>query len=210
MNGLLFISHQTERYTYLQSIEIALKGGCRLIQLRMKDVPEEEVELTARKALDLCNAYNAKLFIDDHVEVCRRTGAAGVHLGKLDMRPSEARHILGNGFLIGGTANTFEDILYIYKEGADYIGLGPLRFTSTKKNLSPVLGFEGYRAIVSCCREAGLRLPIWAIGGITADDIAEILQTGVKGIALSSAILNATNPIEETKKIIHQIELYSK
>lgn len=209
MNGLLFISHQTEKYTYLQSIEIALKGGCRHIQLRMKDAGEEEVELLARKALKLCEEYKASLYIDDHVEVCKRVGAVGVHLGKSDMPPAEARRTLGNGFIIGGTANTFEDIHYLYKEGVDYIGLGPFRFTTTKKNLSPILGLEGYRSIVSRCREEGVHLPILAIGGITAGDIPDIMQTGVSGIALSSTILNAANPVQETKEIINQTDKYN-
>ncbi|HCC50986.1 MAG TPA: thiamine phosphate synthase [Porphyromonadaceae bacterium] len=205
MNGLLFITHQTERYSYFQSVEIALEGGCRQIQLRMKDAPAGEVEEVARRAKMLCDTFNAALYIDDHVDVCRNVKAAGVHLGKQDMSPSEARRMLGNQYIIGGTANTFEDIAVLYKQQVDYIGLGPFRFTSTKKNLSPVLGLEGYRRIIKQCGEQGIFLPVVAIGGITADDIPDILQTGVSGIALSSTILCAANPVEETRKIVKQL-----
>ena len=205
MNGLLFITHQTERYSYFQSVEIALEGGCRQIQLRMKDAPAGEVEKVARRAKMLCDTFNAASYIDDHVDVCRNVKAAGVHLGKQDMSPSEARRMLGNQYIIGGTANTFEDIAVLYKQQVDYIGLGPFRFTSTKKNLSPVLGLEGYRRIIKQCGEQGIFLPVVAIGGITADDIPDILQTGVSGIALSSTILCAANPVEETRKIVKQL-----
>lgn len=86
---------------------------------------------------------------------------------------AEARQILGKDFIIGGTANTFEDVQMHYQAGADYIGCGPFRFTTTKKNLSPILGLEGYKAIVSQMKTAGINLPIVAIGGITYDDIPQ-------------------------------------
>ncbi|MDR2692557.1 MAG: thiamine phosphate synthase, partial [Dysgonamonadaceae bacterium] len=138
--------------------------------------------------------YGADLYINDHVEICRRIGATGVHLGKSDMPPGEARKILGKNFIIGGTANTFEDILRLNAEGVDYIGLGPFRFTATKKNLSPVLGLPGYKQIMEQCAVRGINLPVFAIGGITAGDIPALLNSGITGIAMSSAILQAENP----------------
>ncbi|MDR2040717.1 MAG: thiamine phosphate synthase [Tannerella sp.] len=199
---MLFITHRTERYDTLQSVEVALAGGCRRIQLRMKDAPPAEVEKTGLSAKALCGKYGAELYIDDHVEVCRNIRARGVHLGKTDMSPREARRILGKDFIIGGTAATFEDIRRLNTEDVDYIGLGPFRFTATKKNLSPVIGPDGYRRIMRQCREHGLRLPVFAIGGIVPEDIPGLLHAGVSGIALSSAILQAENPVEETKRII--------
>jgi thiamine-phosphate pyrophosphorylase len=206
MNGLLFITHQTERYDYLHSVNIALQGGCRQIQLRMKDVAPEEVERMGRRVKMLCDRCGAALYIDDHVEVCREIGATGVHLGKTDMPPEEARRLLGNGFVIGGTANTFDDICRLQAQGVDYIGLGPFRFTATKKNLSPVLGLEGYRRIVGCCRVAGILLPVVAIGGITFADIPDIMNTGVSCVAMSSAILSSDRPVEEIKKIVRALD----
>lgn len=206
MKGLLFITHQTEKYSYLQSVEIALKGGCRQIQLRMKEALPAEIEQVAYKAKRLCDVCGSTLYIDDQVEIARTVGATGVHLGKLDMLPVEARKVLGNDFSIGGTANTFEDICRLHREGVNYVGLGPYRFTTTKKKLSPVLGLEGYQNILVNCHKAGINLPVLAIGGITSEDIPAILATGVSGIALSSTILNAADPVAETKRIIQIIE----
>ena len=197
-----FITHYTEQYSYLDSVRIALEGGCRWIQLRMKDSSQEEILSIAKEVLTLCREYEATFIIDDHVELAKQIKADGVHLGKSDMPIAEARRILGKDFIIGGTANTFEDVLGHHKAGADYIGCGPFRFTTTKKNLSPVLGLEGYRRIVRQMKEAGIHLPIVAIGGITEADIPELMQTGVNGIALSGSILRAKNPIEEMKKIM--------
>lgn len=199
---LQFITHFTEKYSYYDSARMALEGGCRWIQLRMKDASPEEVEQEALRVQALCRTYHATFIIDDHVELVKKIHADGVHLGKHDMPVAEARRLLGNGFIIGGTANTFDDVKMHYEAGADYIGCGPFRFTTTKKNLSPILGLEGYRRIVSQMKEAGINLPIVAIGGITREDIPAILQTGITGVALSGTILRADNPAEETRRIL--------
>ena len=112
------------------------------------------------------------------------------------------RRLLGPARIIGSTANTLSDIRAAAAAGADYIGLGPFRFTSTKKNLSPVLGLKGCRSIIAAERAEGITLPVVAIGGITASDVAPIRQAGAAGIAVSGSILRAENPIEETKKFI--------
>ena len=204
--SLQFITHFTERYSYLDSVRIALEGGCRWIQLRMKEASTEEIIPIAKEAKAMCHKYGATFIIDDHVELVKRLGADGVHLGKNDMPISEARRILGKDFIIGGTANTFEDVRMHAEAGADYIGCGPFRFTTTKKNLSPVLGLEGYTDIVSKMKAEGINLPIVAIGGITKEDIPSLMKTGINGIALSGSILRAENPIEEMKEIITIIE----
>ncbi len=113
----------------------------------------------------------------------------------------QARQILGEAFIIGGTANTFEDVVQHYRAGADYLGIGPFRFTTTKKNLSPVLGLEGYSSILSQMKEANIEIPVVAIGGITLRIFLPYF-TGVNGIALSGTILGADNPVEETRRII--------
>lgn len=202
MISLQFITHQTGRYSYLESAQMALEGGCKWIQLRMKDAPLEEVEAVALQLKPLCKEREAILVLDDHVELAKKLEVDGVHLGKKDMPIQQARQLLGEGFIIGGTANTFEDVVLHYRAGADYLGIGPFRFTTTKKNLSPVLGLEGYASVLSQMKEAGIDLPVVAIGGITYEDIPDILRTGVNGIALSGTILRAENPVEETRKIL--------
>ena len=201
-----FITHYTDRYTYLDSVRIALEGGCRWIQLRMKEASSEEIIPIAQEAMAMCRKYGATFIIDDHVELVKLLGADGVHLGKNDMPIGEARRILGKNFIIGGTANTFEDVRMHAEADADYIGCGPFRFTTTKKNLSPVLGLEGYTDIVSKMKAEGINLPIVAIGGITKEDIPSLMKTGITGIAISGSVLRAENPIEEMKEIITIIE----
>lgn len=199
---LQFISHYTDRYTYLDSIGMALQGGCRWIQLRMKDATDDEMRPTALEAQRMCRDMGATFIIDDHVELVRELHADGVHLGKKDMPIAEARALLGKDYIIGGTANTFDDIVAHHRDGADYIGCGPFRFTTTKKGLAPVLGLEGYRDITRRMREAAITLPIVAIGGITANDIPDIIQTGVTGIALSGTVLRATDPVKEMSLVV--------
>lgn len=203
MLPLQFITHHTERYSYLDSARMALEGGCKWIQLRMKDADEKELKETALKVQEMCKQHEATFIIDDHVELVKEIKADGVHLGKNDMPVAEARQFLGEEFLIGGTANTFDDIMMHFNASADYIGCGPFRFTTTKKNLSPILGLEGYKAIIDRLTEMRIRIPVVAIGGITYDDIPDIMNTGIHGIALSGTILNATNPVEETQRILN-------
>ena len=206
--SLQFITHFTERYSYLDSVRIALEGGCKWIQLRMKETSTEEIIPIAKEAKAMCHKYGATFIIDDHVELVKQIEADGVHLGKNDMPIPEARKLLGRNYIIGGTANSFEDVQKHYENGADYIGCGPFRFTTTKKNLSLVLGLEGYQRIVSQMKEAGINLPLVAIGGITRDDLPSLMQTGITGIALSGSILRAESPIQEMKTIIQTIDLW--
>ena len=202
MASLQFITHETEQFSYREGAFMALEAGCKWIQLRMKDVAVETVRQLAEELKKACENRHALLIIDDYVEVAREVKADGVHLGKNDMPIEEARKILGEGFIIGGTANTFEDVKRHYEAGADYLGIGPFRFTTTKKNLSPVLGLEGYRNIKQQMIEAGIILPTVAIGGITVEDIPAILATGIEGIAMSGAILQAHDPDAEIKRIL--------
>lgn len=202
MAHVQFITHTSARHTYADSARLALAGGCRWIQLRMKDAQREEIIATAAEILPLCREVGATFILDDHVELVELTGADGVHLGKNDMPIAEARRQLGHNKIIGGTANTFEDILAHAEAGADYIGCGPFRFTTTKKNLSPILGLEGYARIVEQMRQNNISLPIVAIGGIAFEDIPAILQTGITGIALSGSVLRADDPIAEMHRIV--------
>ena len=215
---LQFITHQTERYSYIDSARIALEGGCRWIQLRMKDADETLLEETALIVQKMCKDYGATFIIDDNVFLVKKIKADGVHLGRNDMPIAEARKILGDDFIIGGTVNSFEDVLLSQQSLSteytpsplpvprsplpDYFGCGPFRFTSTKKNLAPILGLEGYDNILKKMKENDINIPLVAIGGITKDDIPELLKIGVDGIALSGSILRAENPVEEMRGIV--------
>ena len=126
--------------------------------------------------------------VDDHVDIAKELQLDGVHLGKNDMHPDEAREILGGDFIIGATANTFDDVQALRHLDIDYIGLGPLRFTATKQKLSPVLGLDGYRDIIARMKDASINLPVVAIGGITEENIMELSGSGIAGAAVVSAI----------------------
>ncbi|MCM1452208.1 MAG: thiamine phosphate synthase [Clostridium sp.] len=204
--ALQLITHPSQSYTYGQEAEMALKGGCRWVQIRHKDASFQEIKSDILAVWPLCREYGATLIVDDHAELVNSFGLDGVHLGKNDMPIAEARKLVGPRKIIGATANSYSDIERAYCQGADYVGLGPFRFTNTKSNLSPVLGLDGYREIKEQCRAAGIDIPIVAIGGIAEEDIAEIMRTGVNGIAISSTILNAENPEEKTRKIINTIK----
>ena len=208
-----FITHTNERYDYIDGVRMALEGGCRWIQLRMKDTSEEDVLKTAKSTRKLCRKYGAVFILDDYVELVERTGADGVHLGKDDMPIDKARRLLGKDKIIGGTVNTFEDVKRIYSAGADYIGCGPFRFTTTKKKLSPILGLDGYRRIIEQMNTYGINIPIIAIGGILLQDVSDIMQTGVSGVAVSGAILNANNddtPVTTMKRFINKLKSNNK
>ena len=199
---LQFITHYNKEYSYIDSARIALEGGCRWVQLRMKDADEALLEETAITVQAMCRKYGATFIIDDNVLLAKQIKADGVHLGKKDMPIAEARKILGEQFIIGGTVNTFEDILHHMRNGSpDYFGCGPFRFTSTKKNLAPTLGYEGYRDITRRMRENNITVPIVAIGGICKEDIPSLLECGIDGIALSGSVLNAARPIDEMLEI---------
>lgn len=197
-----FITHYTDRYSYLDSARLALEGGCRWIQLRMKNRPLDEVEKVGRQVQALCREHGAIFIVDDHVELAQKLHADGVHLGLKDMPVAEARRVLGEEYLIGGTANTFDDIRHHWQGGADYIGCGPFRYTSTKQNLSPLLGLEGYSRLMQQMDAEGIRLPVVAIGGITRADIPALMRTGVHGIALSGTVLRADDPAREMQEIL--------
>jgi len=202
MFGVQFITHHTDTITYLDSVRIALEGGCRWIQLRMKEASDTQAEEVARQALALCRAAGAVFIIDDRVELAGRLHADGVHLGKADMPVREARRLLGPGFRIGGTANTFEDVRIHYEGGADYIGCGPSRSTTPNQNPAPIRGLEGYRAITARMREEGIDLPVVGIGGVTAEDMSALAGAGLSGIALSGSVLRAVDPVGEMRRVM--------
>jgi len=170
----------------------------------MKDASPDEIIVVGRPLSRLCRDFGATFIIDDHVELVDILGADGAHLGINDMPVAEARKILGGGKIIGATANTIDDMLAAVEAGADYIGLGPFRFTTTKEKLSPLLGLDGYSRIMTEFRRHSA-IPVVAIGGITAGDIEDIMTTGVSGIAVSGALLNVENPTAATREMMQMV-----
>ena len=201
---LQFITNGDSIEQILWGAQVALEGGCRWVQLRWKGATDREMEAVAMLMKILCAENNAVLVVDDNVELAKSMGLDGVHLGLTDMPIHEARAILGDGFIIGGTANTPEQAEHQVTEGADYLGIGPYKFTATKKNISTILGAEGYKAALQAL-DTTHRVPVVAIGGIEVDDIADVMATGVDGVAISGAILRAKDPVKMTANIIERI-----
>lgn len=203
MTHIQFITHENDRFSYIEGAKLALSGGCKWVQLRMKNATDEEFISVGHKILHLCRSHQATFIVDDRVHLVNELGADGVHLGKNDMPVDKARAMLGKEKIIGGTANTFADIQKLAADGVDYIGCGPFRYTTTKQNLAPLLGLEGYETLLKQMEECQIHIPLIAIGGIMRDDIPDLIKIGVDGIAISGAVLNAENPKEEMEKLIN-------
>lgn len=197
-----FITNYHDDISLTEQTEYVLEAGCRWVQLRLKGADDAEIYMVGKALRQLCDRYEATLILDDVVRMVPVIGADGVHLGKQDMPVDEARKLLGPDKIIGGTANTFEDVKRLAQQGANYIGCGPFRFTTTKKNLSPLLGLEGYAAILEQMRQQQIDLPLIAIGGITVEDVPDLIDLGVSGIAISGAILEAKKPEIMMRKFI--------
>lgn len=206
IDRLHYISQSSSELSHLEAIEQVLNAGGKWIQLRIKDQSEAEVLNLAKAANELCKKFAARLIINDFPGISKAVFAHGLHLGLNDMSIIKARLITGNKIMIGGTANTFADIQKRVAEGANYIGLGPYRFTDTKKNLSPILGLEGYAEIMEQVKKSGINLPIIAIGGIAPEDLPELLKTGLYGVAVSGALTGKPDARERIKSMYAELE----
>ena len=202
-----YLTQDLKESSHQELVSLACESGIKWIQLRMKIGTADERGETARECMAIASQYhNVRVIINDDVQLAKNVGAAGVHLGKSDMEPAKAREILGSNFIIGGTANTFGDILNLSESSVDYIGLGPFRFTSTKQNLSPVIGLSGYEQMIEKCAMEKIQIPIIGIGGIGASDVSDLLATGLHGIAVSSAVNLAHNFSATTKSFLSIIK----
>lgn len=197
-----YITQDVPDFSHAQLAEFACEGGADWVQLRVKNKSFDEWKKIAEETKLVCLRYGAKLIINDNVRIAKEVGADGVHLGKQDMNPKEARKILGKNFIIGGSSNTMDEVKWLMDNDVDYIGLGPFHFTSTKEKLNPVLGSEGIKIIAE---KFGKQIPIIAIGGIKAKDIGSLMQAGIHGVAVSSGINMAEDKIEMTKKFRHEL-----
>jgi thiamine-phosphate pyrophosphorylase len=193
ISPLHYITQDLPDKSHQQLAEEACIAGVSWVQLRVKNKPIEEWLQIAKEVVEICRRHSVTVVINDNPEIALKSGADGVHLGKEDITPIEARKILGEGAFIGGTANTAEDIQRLQAQGVNYIGLGPFRFTSTKEKLSPVLGIDGVKEILTTAQP---QVPVVVIGGIVPEDVTEILAAGAFGIAVSSAINLAENKKE--------------
>lgn len=210
ISKIQYITQSKTGQSILDEVNAVLEAGVDWVQLRIKN-DDLDVMSIAKQVKQLTDKYDATLIINDRINIVQSINADGVHLGLTDQPINEARHILGNDKIIGGTANTSADAKNVELLGADYIGLGPFRETKTKAKLSPVLGLKGYQSIIPKINKYGwdilnFNIPIIAIGGLRVADIKLLKQeTGIYGVALSSLIYQSANKkelVEELKTIL--------
>ena len=206
ISNLHYITQDGLRHTHAQLAEMACAAGVNWVQLRIKGSEIDECKRIGQEVKEICKKNGAVFIINDNIELAYELQADGVHLGQKDGSIAEARTALGEDAIIGGTANTLKEVENLMLSGVDYIGLGPFRFTDTKPNLSPVLGLDGISEIVCALKDSSLpKIPIIAIGGITANDIEPLLNAGVSGIAVSSAINKADNIREAVRAFTNKL-----
>ncbi|GAC1381889.1 MAG: thiamine phosphate synthase [Ginsengibacter sp.] len=201
LSKLQYISQGVSKQEQLDNIKSVLDAGGEWIQLRFKNADEKLLTQTANEIMMLKDRYSFTFIINDFAFIAKTVNADGVHLGLEDMQLLTARNIVGDKKIIGGTANTIDHVVQRIKEGCNYIGLGPFRFTTTKQNLSPVLGFGGYQGILQVLQENKHKTPVFAIGGITVNDLPGLVNAGIYGVAVSGLLTNE----KEKSKIIEQI-----
>ena len=190
-----------------QQVSFFCEGGIRLIQLRSKKLSHTELQLEASKSVEICNQFDAKLIINDSVEITNSTGADGVHLGKDDMNLLKAREILGDSKLIGVTIHSEDEISDNTYEFADYAGIGPFRNSKTKSELNPQLSENDYSTIIHLLDP----MPVFLIGGIMSQDFSTIQKLGNHGFAVCSALskdLSLDN--SKIKEFISESEKHDK
>lgn len=207
---LQFITNTECATPVVEQIRGVIAGGCRWIQIRMKEASDEEISKVVEEVKPLCIETESFLLLNDRVELAKTLNVGGVHLGKEDMFPSKARMILGPAAVIGVTANTIEDIEAVKGMDIDYFGIGPFASTTTKKKLAPILGIDGVRDISVEMRRREIDIAHVAVGGIKEDDVVALMETGINGIAVSGAIANASDIEKATKRFLEIMKPFEK
>ena len=198
-----YLTEDREELLHVELAAQACTAGARWIQFRSKQKNQEELRNSAAAVLQVCRRFGSVCIFNDHVELARDLSADGVHLGQNDMAIGTARRILGDGAIIGGTANTTEEVEALMDQDVSYIGIGPYRHTTTKKVLSPILGIAGVSKLVDIVQG---RVPVVAVGGILPSDLSALYAAGVSGVAVSRAAHCISSPtgIEKFLRFMHQ------
>ncbi|MDP2278902.1 MAG: thiamine phosphate synthase [Nitrospirota bacterium] len=187
----------TRHSSLVTAVEEALKGGVKALQLREKDLGTRELLDMAYTMRELTGRYNAKLFINDRVDIALSVEADGVHLGQNSIPPHAVRKIAKDKFMIGISAHSIEEAMQAEKEDADFITLGPVYKTPSKLKYGQPLGVDIIRKA-----KAEISIPVFAIGGIKKDRINEVMDAGADGIALISGILGARNIRDKSEEFL--------
>lgn len=185
-----FITHDIDQHTHIEQARIACEAGAKWIQYRCLSKTDEELLNDINAIAEICDDWGATLIVTDHIHLNGKADIQGFHIEDMNADFTSIRAQLGEAVTIGGSANTLEGLKRLAKEGADYAGFGPFHTTTTKPNDLALLGLAGYQTTM---QQLDFEFPILAVGGITLQDVDSLMQTGIFGIAASSAINQAEN-----------------
>lgn len=188
----------TGRQTLMEQVEAAIRGGATCIQLREKELSEDEFLAEAMEMKKLCARYSVPFIVNDNVEIALKCGADGIHVGQKDMEAGNVRALVGDDMLIGVSAQTVEQALAAGAAGADYLGVGAVFDTTTKLDANSV----SHETVRKIC--AAVSIPVVAIGGINRTNLMELSGSGVDGVALVSAVFAAEN-IESECRVLRAL-----
>jgi thiamine-phosphate diphosphorylase len=187
--------------THEEVARAAVAGGATALQLRDKRATGRELVLRARRLRDLARTEGVLFVVNDRVDVALAAEADGAHVGDDDLPVADARRLLGPGRVVGASAGTVEDALRAEREGADYLGVGPVFPTGTKPDAGAAIGVEGLRTIAQA-----VRIPVVGIGGITADNAEEVIRAGAAGVAVISAVADADDMVQATRRLREAVD----
>lgn len=202
---LQFITHDIERLTHIEQVQLACEAGAKWIQYRCLTKDDDALLEDIHAIAEICDDWGATLIVTDHIHLNRKADIQGFHIEDFDADFKAIREQLGEDMTIGGSSNTVEGLIRLAAEGVDYAGCGPFSTTTTKPNNSPLLGIEGYKNIVAILHEKGISLPVLAVGGVTLTDVEPLMETGIFGIAASSAINKADDLKAAYQDFYHQL-----
>lgn len=182
-----------QRYSHAELARLAVAGGADVIQFRQKFGSVRHLIVQVEGIVEVCAAANVPLIVNDRVDLALIEGVSGVHLGQADYPIALARKVLGPDAIIGATATTTEQVRQAEREGATYVGFGPVYNTGSKSNPASVKGIEGLRRAVEA-----VSIPVIAIAGITPERTREVLDAGAHGVAVMTAVTTADDPTQAT------------
>jgi len=190
---LHFITHDIDTLTHIEQTQLACEAGAKWVQYRCLTKDDEALLAEINVIAEICDDWGATLIVTNHIHLNRKADIQGFHIEDMDADFLALREQLGEDITIGGSANTVEGLIRLAAEGADYAGYGPFNLSTTKPNDFPLLGISGYAAMMSVIKEKEIILPVLAVGGVTLDDVDALMETGIFGIAASSAINQSEN-----------------
>lgn len=202
--GRLHVITDTElqtRFTHIDLANLAIAGGADTIQFRQKSGSTREMIKTARQIKQLCIDHGITFIVNDRLDVAIASDSDGVHLGQDDFPIPLARDLLGDQKIIGGSAVTLEEAQKCLIDGADYVGFGPVYPTTSKADAGPVTGIDLMIKVIET-----VPLPLIAIGGMTKDNTLEVMEAGVHGIAVISAVCCQENPEQATRELFQALK----